>query len=292
MLWLFALIAGILFGLYYALAALGLNLIFGVMRMVNLAHGDVIMLGGFAAVLLFDRLGINPLITVLLVIPPSLLVGFVAYYLLGTRVQGSRDPEMMSLVMFFGVSQVVEALAVIGFGNNEASITSAVFGSKPFSIAGQGVPGAWLVSAGVGLAALILLFVYLYHTGLGRATRAIMSNADEARAVGVNPDRISAITFGIGVGLAAIAGIFSLFMIGGTTPSEGVGLTVTAFAVIVIGGLGSPMGTFLGGIVFGLALMFTQTYAPVWSGFAPFAILLVIMLVRPTGLMGRSVRSV
>ena len=292
MLWLFALIAGVLFGLYYGLAALGLNLIFGVMRVVNLAHGDLIMLGGFAAVLLFNHFGVNPLITLLLVIPPSLLVGYIAYYALGPAVRKSRDPEMMSLVLFFGVSQVIEALAVIAFGNNEASIGSAVFGARPFDIGGQSVPVAWIVSAGVGLAALVALYLYMYHTTLGRATRAIMSNVDEARAVGINPDRITAITFGIGVALAAMAGVLSLFMIGGTSPSEGVDLTITAFAVIVIGALGSPMGTFAGGIVFGLALMFTQTYAPGWSGFTPFAILLLIMLVRPTGLLGRTVRSV
>lgn len=292
MLWLFALIAGVLFGLFYGLAALGLNLIFGVMRLVNLAHGDLIMLGGFAAVLLFDHFRVNPLVTLLLVIPPSLAVGYATYYLLGKRLRGSDDPEMMSLVMFFGVSQVIEAIAVIAFGNNEAAIGSPVFGSRPISIAGQGVPTAWIISAGVGLAALGLLYGYLYHTGLGRATRAVMSNLDEARAVGVDPDRISALTFGLGVALAAVAGVLSIFMIGGTSPSEGVGLTVTAFAVIVIGALGSPLGTFAGGIVFGLALMFTQTYAPGWSGFAPFAILLLIMLVRPTGLLGRTVRSV
>lgn len=292
MLWLFALIAGILFGLYYALAALGLNLIFGVMRMVNLAHGDLIMLGGFAAVLLFDHFHVNPLVVLLLVIPPSLVVGYGTYYLLGQRVRKSRDPEMMSLVLFFGVSQVIEAVAVIAFGNNETSIGAPVFGAHPFSIAGQSIPVAWLVSAGVGLLALGALYLYLYHSNLGRATRAIMSSVDEARAVRINPDRISAITFGIGVALAAMAGVLSIFMIGGTSPSEGVGLTVTAFAVIVIGALGSPMGTFAGGIVFGLALMFTQTYAPGWSGLAPFAILLLIMLIRPRGLLGRAVRSV
>lgn len=292
MLWLFALIAGVLFGLFYGLAALGLNLIFGVMRVVNLAHGDIIMLGGFAAVLLFDHFDINPLIALLLVIPPALLVGYLAYYLLAARVRRTRDPEMMSLVLFFGVSQVIEALAVIFFGNNQAAIGAPVFGPHPFTIAGQVIPNAWIVSAGVGLLALVLLYFYLYRSSLGRATRATMSSSDEARTAGIDPARISAITFGIGTALAAVAGVLAIFMLGGTQASEGVDITVTAFAVIVIGALGSPMGTFAGGIVFGLALMFTQTYAPAWSGFAPYGILLVIMLVRPRGLLGRTVRSV
>jgi branched-chain amino acid transport system permease protein len=171
---------------------------------------------------------------------PFFAFGFVLYYLLVPRVNRSRDPEMVSLIMFFGVSQALEAIAFLVFGNSERSISGPVFGAAPVSLLGQDYPVSYV---------------------------------------------------GVGTALAAAAGVLSLFMLSGTSPGVGVDITVTAFAVIVLGSLGNPLGTLLGGLIYGLALSFTQVYAASWSNLVPYVLLLAVLLLRPSGLLGRSQRS-
>ncbi len=117
-----------------------------------------------------------------------------------------------------------------------------------------------------------------------------MSQRDEALASGINVSRVSALAFGIGLGVAAVAGAFAPLMLGSVTPAIGVSLTVVSFTVIIIGSLGSPLGTVLGGLIYGVALMVMQTYWSSWSGLLPYVLLIAILLVRPSGLLGRKVR--
>ena len=138
--------------------------------------------------------------------------------------------------------------------------------------------------------AVLLVYVYLYRTRLGYLTRAVMVNREEAIASGINVHRVSAVAFGIGLGLAAVAGVFAPFMLGSITPAMGTDVTVTAFAVIVIGSLGNPLGTVLGGVVYGISYMFMQTYYSSWANLLPYVLLIAILLVRPSGLLGRQVR--
>ncbi len=288
---LYALVAGILFGLYYALISLGLNLSFGVLRMVNLAHGDFVMIGGFAAVLLYTDWHLHPLLSLVLSAAAVFVVGIGLYYLLVPRIARTKDPEMISLVLFFGLSQVIQALAVIEFGNNEQSIFEPVFGTQPISVLGQALPAVWVVSGLVSLVALALIYLYLYRSRLGYSTRAVMASREEAQVSGINLHRVSAIAFGIGLGLAAAAGALAPFMLGGITPDIGTDLTTTAFAVIVLGTLGNPLGTIAGGLIYGVALMLMQTYLPSWASLLPYVLLLLVLLVKPSGLFGRQVRS-
>jgi branched-chain amino acid transport system permease protein len=127
-------------------------------------------------------------------------------------------------------------------------------------------------------------------TRLGYLTRAVMDNREEAVATGINVHRISAIAFGIGLGLAAVAGVFVPFMLGSITPAIGAEVTVTAFAVIVIGSLGKPLGTMLGGVIYGVSYMLMQSYYSSWANLLPYALLIAILLLRPSGLLGRQVR--
>lgn len=288
---LYALVAGVLFGLYYALISLGLNLSFGVLRMVNLAHGDFVMIGGFTAVVLFGAWNLHPLISLLLASGAVFLAGIALYYLLVPRISHTKDPEMISLVLFFGLSQVIQALAVIKFGNNEQSIFAPVFGTQPVVVLGQSLPAVWVVTGLVSLVALGLVYLYLYRTRLGYSTRAVMASREEAEVSGINLHRVSAIAFGIGLGLAAAAGALAPFMLGGMAPDIGTGLTTTAFAVIVLGSLGNPLGTVAGGLIYGVALMLMQTYLPSWASLLPYVLLLLVLLVKPSGLFGRQVRS-
>ena len=118
-----------------------------------------------------------------------------------------------------------------------------------------------------------------------------MANREEARATGIDVDRVSAIAFMIGLSLAGIAGVFVPYMVGSVSPSIGDGLTTTSFAIIIIGSLGNPLGTVVGGLVFGVGTMLMQTYYASWSNLVPYALLLIIVLIRPSGLLGKAVRS-
>jgi branched-chain amino acid transport system permease protein len=332
----YAIVAGILFGLYFSLVGIGLNLVFGVMRIVNLAHGDFLMLGGYVAFWLYTLTGIDPLYAVLIslvvflivglvlypllvprlqkskdpeilsIIVIFLLVGVLLYGVLVPRLQGSANPEMLSIILFFGLSQVIEACVTIAFGTSERSIPSVELGSSvfaalgkmfgtdpdpgPVSVLGQSFPSPWVVSAVVSVIAIGLVYIYLYRTRLGTLTRAVMSRRDEALASGINVDRVSAAAFGIGFALAAIAGVFTPFMFGSITPAFGIDATVTSFVVVVLGSLGNPLGTAIGGIVYGVSYMLVQTYLSSWADLLPYVLLIAILLLRPSGLLGRQVR--
>jgi branched-chain amino acid transport system permease protein len=302
----YALVAGVLFGLYFSLVGMGLNLVFGVMRIVNLAHGDVLMLGAFVALGVVTLAGIDPLFAVPLAFVLFLLVGTLLYWVLVPRLQGSANPEMLSIILFFGLSQVVEAITTIFAGTSERSIQSRLlgtvfstikvqlFGGKPetgpIRILGQGFPAPWVIAAGTSLVAIGLVYVYLYRTRLGTLTRAVMSRRDEALASGIDVDRVSAAAFGIGLGLAAVAGVFAPFMFGSITPAFGADATVTSFAIVVLGSLGNPLGTALGGVVYGVCYMLVQTYLSSWADLLPYVLLILILLLRPSGLLGRRVR--
>ncbi len=286
----YTLSAGLLFGLYFSLAALGLNLVFGVMRLINLAHGDFLMLGAFLAYGLYTVAGLNPLYAIPAEVVVFMFAGVILYYAVVPRLLASHNPEMLSFILLFGLSQIIEALAVIAFGNEERAIPSTIYGSRPVSLFGQTFPVAWVVSAAVSALALLAVYLYLHHSRLGYATRAVMASRDEAAGTGINVHRVSAIALGVGLALAATAGAFSAFMLGSIGPDMGIHITTVSFAVIVIGSLGNPLGTVLGGLVYGLGLMFMETYHPSWADLLPFVLLIVILLIRPSGLLGQRVR--
>ena len=304
----YALVAGVLFGLYFSLVGIGLNLVFGVMRIVNLAHGDFLMLGAFVAFGVVTLAGIDPLFAVPLAFVIFLVAGLLLYWVLVPRLQGSVNPEMLSIILFFGLSQVLEAVTTIFFGTSERSIQSRalgtvfstikvrLFGGKPDSgggpihIFGQGFPASWVIAAVISLIAIACVYLYLYRTRLGTLTRAVMSRRDEALATGIDVDRVSAAAFGIGLGLAAVAGVFAPFMFGSVTPAFGADATVTSFAIVVLGSLGNPLGTALGGVVYGVCYMLVQTYLSSWADLLPYVLLIFILLLRPSGLLGRRVR--
>ena len=301
----YTLFAGLLFGLYFSLVGLGLNLVFGVMRIVNLAHGDFLMLGAFLAFWLFNLYAVNPIPAIAIAFALFLLVGLPLYYLLVPRLLAARDPEMLSIILFFGFSQVIEAIATIAFGTSERSIpgraltgalqwVAALVGTSydpgPVTVLGQSFPLGWVASGLASALGVLCIYLYLYRTRLGYLTRAVMVSREEAISTGIDVNRVSAIAFGIGIGLAAVAGIFAPFMLGSITPAMGVDITISSFAVIVIGSLGNPLGTVLGGVLYGISYMFMQSYFSSWANLLPYLLLIAILLLRPSGLLGRQVR--
>jgi branched-chain amino acid transport system permease protein len=302
----YTILAGLLFGLYFTLIGLGLNLVFGVMRIVNLAHGDFLMLGAFLAFWLFTLYDLNPVPAVPIAFALFLLAGLPLYFLLVPRLLAAKDPEMLSFILFFGFSQVIEAIATIAFGTSERSIPGGELGQAlaatasfltghevengPVEILGQTFPASWIATGIASALGVLLVYLYLYQTRLGYLTRAVMVNREEAVATGIDVHRVSAIAFGIGLALAAVAGVFAPFMLGSITPAMGVDVTVTSFTVIVIGSLGNPLGTVLGGLIYGGSYMFMQSYYSSWANLLPYLLLIAILLVRPSGLLGRQVR--
>ncbi|MGC9271611.1 branched-chain amino acid ABC transporter permease [Acidiphilium sp.] len=286
----YALIGGVLYGIFFSLVGIGLNLVFGVMRMINLAHGQFVMLGGFGAYVVSNALHLNPLFGVPLAVVGAFVIGWPLYYAVVPRLQRSRDPEMLSFILFFGIAQMIEAMVTLAFGADQRSLPGDALGSGNFVILGQSFPDSWGVTVLVSIVAIVGLYVYFARTRLGYATRAIMANREEARASGIDVDRVSAIAFVIGLALAGIAGVFVPYMLGSISPAIGESLTTTSFAVIIIGSLGNPLGTVVGGLVFGIGTMLMQTYYSSWSNLVPYALLVIIVLIRPSGLLGKAVR--
>ena len=286
-----ALLGGVVFGLYFTLIGLGLNLVFGVMRIVNLAQGGFVMLGAYAAFWAFGLFRLHPVYSAVAVMLAFTLLGLPLDYLVVPRRQLAKNAEMLSLILFFGLSQMIEAAASISFGATERSIPSVALGFRSLTVLGQRLPAAWVVGAAVSAVAVVLVYLYLYQTRLGVLTRAVMVSREEAVATGIDVDRVCAVAFGIGLGLGGVAGVFAPFMFGSVTPAMGTEVNVAAFAVIVVGTLGNPLGTVLGGMIYGVSLMLMQTYLSAWANLLPNLLLIAVLLVRPSGLLGRQARS-
>ncbi len=287
----YAIIGGLLYGLFFSLVGIGLNLIFGVMRIINLAHGQFIVLGAYAAWIVSRHFGFSPLWGVPLAVVSAIVIGYPLYYAVVPRLQRSSDPEMLSFILFFGIGQMLEALTGLAFGADQRSLPSEGLGSGNIGVLGQQFPDSWWVAAAASLLAILALYFYFAHTKLGYATRAIMANRDEALATGISVNRVSAIAFIAGLALAGIAGVFLPYLLGSVSPDLGNELTTTSFAIVIIGSLGNPLGTVIGGLVFGLGTMLMQTYYSSWSNLVPYVLLLIIVLIRPTGLLGKAVRN-
>ena len=176
----YALVAGVLYGVFYSLVAIGLNVVFGVLRMINLAHGQFVVLGGFGAYILSQDLNVNPIFGIPLAAIGAALIGYPLYRIAVVRLNRSRDPQMMSLIVFFGLGQVIEACAILAFGVDERSLPADLLGSGSFSIFGQSFPASWWIAAVASVVAILALHVYLTRTRLGLTTRAMMDDREEA----------------------------------------------------------------------------------------------------------------
>ena len=248
----YALVAGVLFGLYFSLVGIGLNLVFGVMRIVNLAHGDFLMLGAFVAFGVVTLVGIDPLFAVPLAFVIFLLVGLLLYWVLVPRLQGSVNPEMLSIILFFGLSQVIEAVTTIFFGTSERSIQSRLLGtvfqtikvklfggkpdgSGPIQIFGQGFPAPWVIAAVTSLIAIALrLCLFLPH-----AAGHVDPCGDVAPRRGAGHRHRRRPRLGCGFRHWPRARLarrrVRALHVRSVTPAFGADATVTSFAIVVLG---------------------------------------------------------
>ena len=278
------LVSGVLFGGVYSLMAVGLTLIFGVMRVINFAHGDMMVWGMYLAWLLATRLGIEP------VLGFTICAG--ALFLLGVAVQRNLvdrlgdAPHEMQILLLLGVALVLENLALMVFGPDPQRVRSPL-ALWTLWIGPVFVDMARLVAFVVALALTCALWVFLRRTDLGRAMRATADNPYGALVVGTDVRRVYAAAFGIGAACVGAAGAL-VSPILPFSPSVGLSASVASFNIVIIGGMGSLPGAFAGGLLVSVAESLGAVFlSPSMKELVSFGLLIVILLFRPTGLFGR-----
>jgi branched-chain amino acid transport system permease protein len=286
--WLQLLISGVLLGGIYALAAFGLALIFGVSNILNLAHGEFLMLGALVCFVLGDTLGLDPFLSLVILAPLFFLVGTLFERgLIRTVVEKTGHEQLTaSVLVTLGLSLCIEDIARLLWGSEEKGLYYAL----PPIILGQGE----IIISSVRLLALagivvitVVVHQFLMRTYLGKAVRAVTQNRRGALLVGVSMTQVGILTCGLGTMLAAIAGVFYLLLYS-INPFIGLPLTLRYLCIIVLGGLGSLFGALLGGVIVGLTEVFTgYLFNPHWQETVAFLMLVVFLLVRPQGLFGR-----
>jgi branched-chain amino acid transport system permease protein len=278
------LLSGLLFGGVYSLIAVGLSLIFGVMRVINFAHGDMMVWGMYLAWLLATRLGVDPYL--------GFLVCAAALFCLGLALQkGLVDrildaPHEMQILLMLGVALVLENVALMAFGPEPQRVRS------PLSLATVWlgpvfVDVARLLTFGVALGLTLALYLFLTRADLGRLMRAAADNPYGALVVGADVGRAYAAAFGIGAACVGAAGAL-VSPILPFSPSAGLSLSVTSFNIVIIGGMGSLFGAFVGGILVSVAESLGAVFlAPSMKELVSFGLLIAVLLLRPAGLFGR-----
>ncbi len=274
-------ISGLLQGALYALLAAGLTLIFGVMRVINMAHGELMILGAYVAFWLFDLAGFTPVL--------SLGFSFGLLFLIGAAIQRhlvsrvANAPEISSLLLTFGLSVLSQNLLLQLFTANYVAVPWI---SGSLEVGGVALPLARLVAAGFAVLVTGATYLFLQTTTWGKAVRATSQHPDVAMVCGIDVERVRMLTYGLGAGLAGAAGslLVSTFSL---NPESGQLFIVKGFACIVLGGMGNFPGALLGGLILGLAEIFGGFFLPTQLAEATaYALLLLALLVRPSGLLG------
>lgn len=281
------LINGLILGAIYGLIGVGLNVVFGVLRVVNFAHGEFLVLGAYFAYFLLEYAGIDPLAALPLAFLAFFGVGYVLYFILIPRLSKSDDPEISSLLLMFGLSIMLGALMLLTF---DADARSLPYSIDPVFLKFGPVliPTVRLLALGIALATIGLLAWFLYRTQVGKALRAIIMNRDAIRIVGINAERLSAVAFGLGIGLAAVTGVLVALVFPSFSPFMGNDYTLIGFIVIVLGGLGHPVGALVGAVLFGVTEQVSVVFFnPSIATICGFALMVAMIFARPTGLFGQ-----
>ncbi len=280
-------INGVLLGGVYALAACGLSLIFGVSGVLNLAHGEFLMVSGFVVYVLYETLAWNPFLLVAIVTPVFFLAGYLFEKGLIKPLAGRKEHVRLAsaVLVTLGAALILEDAA--DFASQGTQYEKSVDLFLPTLVVGNVyLPRLKLVMFALVLALIVGLFLFLKRTFLGLAVQSVTQNRRGALLNGVNTERINAIAFGIGTVLAAVAGGFEVIH-SYVAPNIGLPLTLKYLCIIVMGGLGSFLGVAIGAIIIGLGESFVGFYQPAWGQTVAFLLLVLVLLIRPRGLFGK-----
>lgn len=286
------LISGISLGSIYAVIALGYTMVYGIAKMLNFAHGDFIMVGGYAIFTCMITLGMNPFVSILIAMGVCLLIGVGTEKIAYKPLREAGSP-LAVLITAIGVSYLLENLALLIFGSNPKSFTSVVSWSGLTLAGGQlRIQGVTIVTIVVSLAVLLVLQWFVHGTREGQAMLAVSQDRGAATLMGINVNHTITLTFAIGSALAAVAGALLCSAYPTLTPYTGAMPGIKAFVAAVLGGIGSIPGAMIGGIVLGVIEILARTYiSSQLSDAIVFGILVVVLLVKPTGILGKNIQE-
>ena len=281
-----SIITGLLLGGIYAAYSAGFSLIFGVMGVVNIAHGELVMLGAFTSYWLYTLAHIDPLISIPFSAVTLFIIGYGIQWLIINRVVDA--PPIMSYICTFGIHLIIANLALRFWTADYRSITTPYCGSH-LEFAGLVLPYARLITFGMAILMVGGLYLFLSKTDIGRAIQATAQDREMARLMGVRANHVYAITFGLGAAITGVSGslVSTYFVI---YPQMGLSYTLTAFCVVVLGGMGYIPGALLGGLILGVLESLAATF---WSAgissTLTFFVLFLMLLFRPTGITGKGI---
>lgn len=280
-----SMISGILIGGVYALIGIGLTIIFGVMRIINFAHGDLLMVGMYMTYYLFTLIHIDPFISIAITIPLMFLFGAFLQKVFINPVLGALPQNQILLTI--GLGLVMSNTVMLAF-TSDYKILTTTYSSASFNVLGISVSTPLLISFAITIAITAILYWFLYQTDTGQAVRATAQDRGAAQLMGINVKRMSIIAFGLGASLAGAAGslISPTYYI---FPQVGSVFTLKAFVITVLGGMGSIVGATLGGVLIGIAESVGGVYfGSGWKDVIVFILFLLVLLFKPSGLLGTS----
>ena len=281
------LISGLSLGSIYALIALGYTMVYGIAKMLNFAHGDVIMVGAYMVITTVFRMHGPPLIAVVLSVIICAVLGVLIEFLAYRPLR--KAPALAVLITAIGVSYLLQNLALLIFGSEQQSFPT-ILSLPSFEIRGVTVDGITLATLAVTAVIMIALTLFINKTKMGKAMRAVSEDKEAAELMGISVNKTISITFAIGSALAAVASVFYGAAYTYITPTTGSMPGIKAFTAAVFGGIGSIPGAMLGGILLGLIEQLSKTYiSTLWADAIVFGVLVLILVVKPTGLLGHKI---
>ena len=282
-----AAVSGLLIGLVYGLSALGLSVIFGVIRIVNFAHGEIMVMGMFFALVMFRWLGLDPLLSVPFAAALMFCFGYVLQLVVVSRV--SHLPEHMQFLLLAALAIVIVSALLLIFGPDAQGV-QVDYAWDSFAVGELIIDYPKMFAAIAAIIVASLLLAFFKYTTTGKAIRACADNRMGAQVVGLNVSRLYALTFGIGAACLGAAGAIILLLIE-VHPYLAPGYTLLAFVIVIIGGLGSLFGALVGGILIGVSeAMAALLFQPSMKSAFSFGLLILVLLLRPQGLLGKAVR--
>ena len=284
------LINGISLGSVYAIIALGYTMVYGIAKMLNFAHGDVIMVGGYVAFCSISYLGWPPILAVLASVVVCTILGIVIE---GLAYKPLRNATSLAvLITAIGVSYFLQNAALLIWTSNTKVFPNMFAGMAPIQLGGTQIAPVTLVTVLANIVIMVALTLFTSRTKMGKAMRAVSEDKGAATLMGINVNRTISMTFAIGSGLAAIAGVLLCTAYPTLMPTTGAMPGIKAFTAAVFGGIGSIPGAMLGGVLLGVIEIFGKAYISTQlSDAIVFAVLIIVLLVKPTGLLGHKVRE-
>ena len=281
------LIDGLSLGSIYALIALGYTMVYGIAKMLNFAHGDIIMVGAYAVITAVFTMGLPPFIAILISIALCALLGIVIEFLAYRPLRQAQP--LAVLITAIGVSYLLQNLALLIYGSEQKAFPTIV-ALPTVHIGGVYIDGITLATLVVTAVIMVALSLFINKTRMGKAMRAVSEDKEAAELMGISVNRTITVTFAIGSALAGVAAIFYGAAYTYIRPTTGAMPGIKAFTAAVFGGIGSIPGAMLGGILLGVIEQLSKTYiSTLWADAIVFGVLVVVLVVKPTGLLGKKI---